>query len=122
MLVWTGAGYFSFFGGGGGGGGDGLDWTGDLAAFLPKELNMGGEVDEDEEDVASMGDAGWLPFFVNSVEASSDFFLRAAKTRLSLFPPFDDAADDDDGGGAADEDDGTGAGVEGLLWPLPIDK
>jgi hypothetical protein len=81
---------------------------------------MGGEVDEEEEDVASMGVVGWLPFFVNSVETSSDFFLRAAKTRLSLFPPFDD--DDDDDGGVADEDDGTGAGVDVLLWLLPIDK
>lgn len=79
----------------------------------------GGEVDE-EEDVASMGDAGWLPFFVNSVETSSDFFLRAAKGSLNLFPPFDD--DDDDDGAAADEDDGTGAVVDDLLWLLPIDK
>ena len=68
-----------------------------------------------------MGDAGWLPFFVNGVEASSDFFLRVPKTRLSLFPPFDDDDDDDDGG-AADEDEATGAGAEVLLWPLPIDK
>ena len=68
-----------------------------------------------------MGDAGWLPFFVNGVEASSDFFLRVPKTRLSLFPPFDND-DDDDGGGAADEVDGMGAGAEVLLWLLPIDK
>lgn len=68
-----------------------------------------------------MGDAGWLPFFVNSVVTSSDFFLRPAKARLSLFPPIDDDDDDDDGG-AADEEDGTGAGADVLLWLLPIDK